>query len=115
MRKKYLLIIVTLMGILSLGIMVFRNRPSVISSVEAEKVLQNYLIDFSQWEDDYVLEPLNPAAGEIGRDKVYRFEVRYKDTVEEAGGRLVSNYAVSADGEMIFQYDLANDEWMIQK
>lgn len=47
--------------------------------------------------------------------KVYRFEVRYKDTVEEAGGRLVSNYAVSADGEMIFQYDPANDEWMIQK
>ena len=70
MRKKYLLIIVTLMGILSLGVMVFRNRPSVISSVEAEKVLRNYLIDFSQWEDDYVLEPLNPAAGEIGSDKV---------------------------------------------
>ena len=49
MRKKYLLIIVTLMGILSLGIMVFRNRPSVISSVEAEKVLRNYLIlNYSQ-------------------------------------------------------------------
>lgn len=87
----------------------------VISSEEAEQALQNYLIDFSQWEDDYVLEPLNPAAGEIGSDKVYRFEVRYIDTVKETGGRLVSNYAVTVDGERIFQYDPANDAWMSQK
>lgn len=117
MRKKYSLIIIGIIsiGILIICIIIFRNRVSVISSAEAETVLRNYLIGATQWEDDYVLEPSNPITGKIGNNEVYRFEVRFKDTVEEVGNRLISNYAITVDGNIIFWYDSANDEWIVQK
>lgn len=117
MRKKYSLIItvIILIGILSICIMVFRNGGAAISAAEAETVLQDYLVDANQWGDDYVLEPTDPIGGKIGTNEVYRFGVRYKDTVEEVGNRLVSNYAITVDGNSIFWYDAANDEWIVQK
>lgn len=117
MRKKYSLIIIgiILISTFSICIMVFRNGVSAISSVEAETVLQDYLVGANQWEDDYVLEPTDPIGGKIGNNEVYRFEVRYKDTVEEVGNRLISNYAITVDGNSIFWYDSANDEWIVQK
>lgn len=117
MRKKYSLISIgiILVGILSICIMIFINGVSVISSVEAETALQDYLVGANQWEDDYVLEPTNPIGGKIGNNEVYRFEVRYKDTVEEVGNKLISNYAITVGGNSIFWYDSANDEWIVQK
>ncbi len=120
MRKKYSLIIgiisIGILAICIIGIIVFRNRVSVISGAEAETVLRNYLIGVGRWDDDYVLQANNPITGEIGSNEVevYRFEVRFKDTVEEVGGGLISNYAITVDGNIIFWYDPANDWYVVQ-
>ena len=81
----------------------------------AERILQEYLKSANQWEEEYSLEPTDPVVGEIDNNEVYRFEVRYKENVEEVGSRLINNYAITMDGKTIFLYDPANDQWIIQK
>lgn len=47
--------------------------------------------------------------------KVYRFELRFQDTIEQVGGRLIDNYAVTDDGSEILRYNSADDEWIVQE
>ncbi|MDE6739261.1 MAG: hypothetical protein K2K07_09215 [Lachnospiraceae bacterium] len=118
MRKKYLfisiaVILIVVTGILCMRVMTLRNMEPVLSGKEAEETLQNYLIDAGRWSDEYVLNPLSPI--KIGNDDAYHFEVRFKDTVEVVGGRLSSNYAITADGNIVFWYDPADDVWIVQE
>ena len=39
---------------------------------------------------------------EIDNNEVYRFEVRYKENVEEVGSRLINNYAITMDADHFF-------------
>lgn len=113
--KKYVLVMIILIVVLGVCGIIFRNHDAMLSAEEAEESLQNYLISASQWKDDYVIEALNPVTGTIENDEVYRFEIRYKDTNEQVGDRLISNYAITLDGNIIYWYDSANDEWIVQK
>lgn len=117
MKKNRLpiLIIVVLMSILFACIIVLRNGRTVMSNEEAEEILRNYLINNNQWEEDYILEAIDPIVRKIDNDYVYCFELRYKNTVEEVGSRLIGNYAITVDGNTFFWYDSANDEWIVQK
>jgi len=89
------------------------QEAGMISVKEAEEMLQKYLSDTGRWEEDYKIEPLNPVDGMIENTKVYRFEVRYQNTVEQVADRLVGNYAVAGDGGTVYWYDSANDEFVI--
>ena len=89
------------------------QEDGLISSKVAEEVLQRYLFAIDQWNKDYMIEPLNPVDGMIENTKVYRFEVRYQDTVEQVSGRLVGNYAVTDDGNNVYWYDSANDAFIM--
>ncbi len=116
MQKKYwLFIAVIIIVILGIWILIFQNSVTQLSIKEAEEVLQNYLVDVNKWRDDYILEPLDPVLGKIDNTDVYRFEMRFKDTVEDVGGRLISNYVISVDGNMILWYNPANDEYVVQE
>ena len=92
-----------------------KNDLPTTSMMDAERILQEYLKSANQWEEEYSLEPTDPVVGEIDNNEVYRFEVRYKENVEEVGSRLINNYAITMDGKTIFLYDPANDQWIIQK
>ena len=115
--KKYLPIGIGIafVGILVVCVMIFRDNSSTISVTDAERTLQEFLSGADQWDDDYVLEPTNPPEGKIDNSEVYRFELRYRDKVEEVGNRLINNYAITVDGKNIFLYDAANDSWITQK
>lgn len=117
MSKKYLLISIGIIVIVifSICIKCGKNDLPTTSMMDAEKILQEYLKNANQWEEEYSLEPTDPVVGEIDNNEVYRFEVRYKENVEEVGSRLINNYAITMDGKTIFLYDPANDQWIIQK
>lgn len=83
-----------------------------ISGEEAGEILQRYLSDAGQWAADYVLEPTDPTDGMVGERKVYRFEVRYRKSAGQDAGRLIANYAITDDGNNIYQYDSANDAYI---
>ncbi len=83
-----------------------------ISGEEAGEILQRYLFDAGQWAADYVLEPSDPADGMVGARKVYRFEARYRESAGQDAGRLIANYAITDDGNNIYQYDSANDAYI---
>ena len=83
-----------------------------ISGEEAGEILQRYLSDAGQWAADYVLEPTDPTDGMVGERKVYRFEVRYRKSAGQDAGRLMANYAITDDGNNIYQYDSANDAYI---
>ena len=70
-----------------------------ISAEEAENILQEYLFSVNYWESNYVLELLEPVLGEIENEEIFRFEIRYKDDVDEVGSRLIDNCAITTDGE----------------
>lgn len=114
-RKICLCLVIVLIVVSSICMIVFGNRADKISAREAEELLLEHLINLDRWEPDYVIEPDNPVAGEIDNEHGYRIEIRYKDTVEQVAGRLVSNYAVTDDGKKIFRYDPANDEWIMEE
>ena len=88
------------------------NSDNTILTEEAGKELQEYLSSINQWDPNYVLVPLDTVLGEIENQQMYRFEVRYKDDTDEVGGRLIDNYAVTADGERIFWYNSADGKWV---
>ena len=117
MSKKYLLISIGIIVIVifSICIKCGKNDLPTTSTMDAERILQEYLKSADQWEEEYSLEPTDPVVGEIDNNEVYRFEVRYKENVEEVGSRLINNYAITMDGKTIFLYDPANDQWIIQK
>lgn len=117
MRKKllWICIVTVLIGALGIYMVMLSSPTSKLSRQEAEKLLQEYLMDTNQWESDYVLEPLNPIEAAINNEDVYRFEIRYNDMVEQVGGRLIDNFAITDDGGKIFWYDPANDEWLEKK
>ena len=110
MSKKYLLISIGIIVIVifSICIKCGKNDLPTTSMMDAERILQEYLKSANQWEEEY-------SVGEIDNNEVYRFEVRYKENVEEVGSRLINNYAITMDGKTIFLYDPANDQWIIQK
>lgn len=85
------------------------------SSREAAENLQRYLSAAGQWNDVYVLEPLDPVTGKIGDTQVYRFEVRYRDTAGEVADRLVNNYAITSNYEAVYLYDPSNDVFVLQR
>jgi len=89
------------------------EETGMTSNEEAEEMLQKYLSAIGWWDEDYKIEPLNPIDGMIENTKVYRFEVRYQDTVEQSADRLVGNYAITGDGNTVYWYDPANDEFII--
>lgn len=84
------------------------------SAEDSARILQEYLISVNKWESDYVLEPLDLVLGEIENEEIFRFEIRYMDDTEEVGGRLIDNYAITTDGQKIFWYNPADDEWVQQ-
>lgn len=85
-----------------------------IFTEDLAKILQEYLISVNKWESEYVLEPLDPVLGEIENEEVFRFEIRYMDDMDEVGGRLIDNYAITINGQKIFRYNSADDEWVQQ-
>ncbi len=85
-----------------------------ISAEDSAQILQEYLISVNKWESEYVLEPLDPVLGEIENEEIFRFEIRYIDNVDEVGGRLIDNYAITTDGQKVFWYNSADDEWVQQ-
>ncbi|MDE6750872.1 MAG: hypothetical protein K2K21_17675 [Lachnospiraceae bacterium] len=95
--------------------MIPQNSVTKISDKEAEEALQKYLVDVNQWEEDYILEPLDSILRKVDNIDVYRFEMRFKDNVEDVGGRLISNYAISVDGKTILWYNPADDEYVVQE
>lgn len=106
MSKKYLLISIGIIVIVvfSICIKCGKNDLPTTSMMDAERILQEYLKSANQWEEEYSLEPTDPVVGEIDNNEVYRFEVRYKENVEEVGSRLINNYAITMDGKTIFLY-----------
>ena len=90
-------------------------KDDLESSTEAAENLQRYLSAAGQWNDVYVIEPLDPVTGKIGDTEVYRFEVRYRDTAGEVADRLVNNYAITSNYEAVYLYDPANDEFVLQR
>lgn len=85
-----------------------------ISTEDLATILQEYLISVNKWESEYVLEPLDPVLGEIDNEEVFRFEIRYMDDMDEVGGRLIDNYAITTNRQKIFRYNSADDEWVQQ-
>lgn len=85
-----------------------------ISAEEAENILREYLISVNNWESNYVLEHLGPVLGKIENEEIFKFEIRYTDDTDEVGGRLIDNYVITTDGERIFWYNPADDEWVEQ-
>ena len=87
MSKKYLLISIGIIVIVifSICIKCGKNDLPTTSMMDAERILQEYLKSANQWEEEYSLEPTDPVVGEIDNNEVYRFEVRYKENVEEVG------------------------------
>ena len=90
------------------------GENGAISVEEAENILRESLISVNNWESNYVLEPLDPVLGKIENDEIFKFEIRFTDDTDEVGGRLIDNYAVTTDGERIFWYNPADDEWVQQ-
>ena len=80
-----------------------------ISAEEAENILREYLVSVNILKSDYVLESFNPVLVEFEDGQIFRFEVRY-----DGGERLLAIYGVTADGEKIYEYNLADDEWVEQ-
>lgn len=116
MKKKYgfiviVIILTAIIGIQSAYIML--HGKTGISAGKAKQRLQNYLVDWEKWSEDYELCALDPITGKMGNADVYRFEARYKDTVKDIGGRLVDSYAITVDGKIIFWYDSASNEWIV--
>jgi len=99
MSKKYLLISIGIIVIVifSICIKCGKNDLPTTSMMDAERILQEYLKSANQWEEEYSLEPTDPVVGEIDNNEVYRFEVRYKENVEEVGSRLINNYAITME------------------
>lgn len=96
MSKKYLLISIGIIVIVifSICIKCGKNDLPTTSMMDAERILQEYLKSANQWEEEYSLEPTDPVVGEIDNNEVYRFEVRYKENVEEVGSRLINNLSL---------------------
>ena len=69
-----------------------------ISTEEAEKILREYLINVNILKSDYVLESFDPILGEFENGQIFRFEMRFKEDIDEVGGRLIDNYAITTDG-----------------
>ena len=90
------------------------GENGTVSADEAENILREYLISVNNWESNYVLEPLDPVLGKIENDEIFKFEIRFTDDTDEVGGRLIDNYAITTDGEKIFWYNPADDEWVEQ-
>ena len=80
-----------------------------ISAEEAENILREYLVSLNILKSDYVLEPFDPVLGEFENGQIFRFEIRY-----DGGERLLAIYGVTTDGEKIYEYNLADDEWVEQ-
>lgn len=85
-----------------------------ISAEEAENILREYLISVNILKSDYVLESFEPVLGEFENGQIFRFEMRFKEDIDEVGGRLIGNYAITTDGTKIFWYNPADDEWVEQ-
>lgn len=85
-----------------------------ISAEDAANILQEYLISVNKWESNYVLEQLDPVLREVKNEEVFGFEIRYMDDTDEVGGRLLDNYAITTDGQKIYWYNSADDEWVQQ-
>ena len=85
-----------------------------ISAEEAENILREYLISVNILKSDYVLESFDPVLGEFENGQIFRFEMRFKEDIDEVGGRLIGNYAITTDGTKIFWYNPADDEWVEQ-
>ena len=85
-----------------------------ISAGEAENILREYLISVNILKSDYVLESFEPVLGEFENGQIFRFEMRFKEDIDEVGGRLIGNYAITTDGTKIFWYNPADDEWVEQ-
>jgi len=119
MKNKNLFgVIIIISAILVICVMALRNKEPVISSTEAETILQNYLMEHNLWSDDYYLEQnekINNAVDYVGDMAVYHISVRFKDTVPNVGDRLISEYSITRDGNIIFWYDPANDEYIVQE
>ena len=90
------------------------EENGAISAEEAENILREYLISVNILKSDYVLEPFDPVLGEFENGQIFRFEMRFKEDIDEVGGRLIGNYAITTDGERIFWYNPADDEWVEQ-
>ena len=90
MSKKYLLISIGIIVIVifSICIKCGKNDLPTTSMMDAERILQDYLKSANQWEEEYSLEPTDPVVGEIDNNEVYRFEVRYKEDVEDSFKKL---------------------------
>ena len=90
------------------------GENGAISAEEAKNILREYLISVNRWESNYVLEPLDPVLGKIENEEIFKFEIRYTDDTDEVGGRLIDNYVITTDGERIFWYNPADNEWVEQ-
>ena len=90
------------------------GENGAISAEETKNILREYLISINYWESNYVIEPLDPVLGKIENEEIFKFEIRYTDDTDEVGGRLIGNYAITTDGERIFWYNPADDEWVEQ-
>lgn len=45
-------------------------------------------------------------------EPAYAFSLCYKPDVPTVGGRRASDWAITKDGETIYQYDILNDVWV---
>ena len=90
------------------------GENGTVSAEEAENILREYLISVNILKSDYVLESFDPVLGEFENGQIFRFEMRFKEDIDEVGGRLIGNYAITTDGERIFWYNPADDEWVEQ-
>lgn len=118
MRKNllfFITVVIIFICIIGMCIWIPQNSVTKLSDKEAEEALQKYLVDVNQWKEEYIIEPLDPILGKVDSTDVYRFEVSFKDNVEDVGGRLISNYAISVDGKMILWYNSADDEYVVQE
>ena len=90
------------------------GENGTISADEAENILREYLVSLNILKSDYVLESFDPVLGEFENGQIFRFEMRFKEDIDEVGGRLIGNYAITTDGTKIFWYNPADDEWVEQ-
>lgn len=80
----------------------------MISASEAERILLAKLSAANRWSESYFIEPLDLESAITIQDmEVYRFDVRFQNTE-----RLLASYVITADGNTVYQYDSANDEYI---
>lgn len=110
--KSY--VILTGVIVLLFSVIIIQSKMSNISNEEASKRLKKYLVENNQWSNEYILETYKTTV-KIGDEEIYRFDIRYNDYIEQVGGRLVGSWGISCKGDRIFEYNSANDEWILIK